>query len=62
MKEIKSIFTCDLCGSKEQTSNDKRPSLWVTLEIDHPDTDRVIAEKHICDECCLTIKKLHEKA
>ncbi len=60
MKKAEYIFTCDLCGAEGKNTIDKCPPLWVTLEIEHPDTDRYLGQKHVCDECCLSIKALHE--
>ncbi len=60
MKRAEFIFTCDLCGAEGKSDTDQRPPLWVTLEYYHSDTERHLGDKHVCDECCLRIKKLHE--
>ena len=60
MKKAEYVFTCDLCGAEGRSETDRRPPLWVTLDIEHPDIGRYLGEKHVCDECCLRIKKLHE--
>lgn len=59
MKKAEYLFTCDLCGETGKNTEDKRPPLWVAVDIEHPDTERHLGEKHVCDECCLRIKKLH---
>lgn len=53
-------FTCDLCGSKQETDGKYRPNNWALIENYHSDTDRLINEKHVCDRCCSIIKKQHK--
>lgn len=62
MRKVKYIFTCDICGEQAETGASKdKPPMWVSIDIEPDDAHYADPIKHICDECCLTVKAKHEK-
>lgn len=59
-KELTALFTCDLCGDKTKSPSNQVPQGWINKLIQNPHVDRDFTEKHVCDECCLDIKKRHK--
>jgi ribosomal protein L37AE/L43A len=62
MKKTEYIFTCEICGDTGKTGSGKPPANWVEISVENRYVDRDFTDKHVCDECCLTIKKRHEAA
>lgn len=65
MMNVRYIFTCDICGDTKGSDIDVHPENWVTMSksdrfSDAKFTPVDFTDKHICDECCLTIRHLHD--